>query len=55
VWTIYSAAQGTSQAPYEINSTYFWDILVGGSDPAAGYDFYLGVGSPVANNLVPRL
>ncbi len=53
--TIYRMAQGSTAAPYEINSTYFWDILVGGTDPAAGYDSYLGVGSPVANNLVPQL
>ncbi len=52
---IYRAAQGSTATPYEINSSYFWDILVGSTDPTAGYDAYLGVGSPVANNLVPQL
>ena len=52
---IYRAAQSGTVAPYEINSSCFWDILVGGTDSSAGYDSYLGVGSPVANNLVPQL
>jgi subtilase family serine protease len=54
---LYKAAQGTVQGDgkYEINSTYFWDISVGGTDPTDGYDSHLGLGSPVGNNLVPHL
>jgi subtilase family serine protease len=54
---LYKAAQGTVQGDgnYEINATYFWDILVRGADPSDGYDSFLGIGSPVGNNLVPHL
>jgi subtilase family serine protease len=54
---LYQAAQGAVQSDgnYEINSTYFWDISVGGTDPTDGYDSFLGIGSPVGNNLVSHL
>jgi subtilase family serine protease len=61
---IYSAANGgstTTYGGYAISSSYFHDITSGddgsASDDSAyvGYDLVTGVGSPMANNLVPEL
>jgi len=61
---IYSAANGgstTTYGGYTINSTYFHDITSGDDGSAqdnsayVGYDLVTGVGSPLANNLVPEL
>jgi subtilase family serine protease len=57
---LYSIA-ATSTAPPYITAAFLNDIISGsdGSDPddfsIPGYDFVTGLGSPVANNLVPAL
>jgi subtilase family serine protease len=59
--TIYSLAQGSITTPFTVNSAYFFDVTQGsnGSDPddnaAFPYDLVTGVGTPVANILVPAL
>jgi subtilase family serine protease len=56
--TIYSLAKGSVAAPYAINSTYFYDITQGnngGYTALPGYDYVTGLGSPLANKLVPAL
>ena len=56
---LYSLAQ--YNGTYAVNSSYFFDITSGnnGTDPdeysVVGYDLVTGVGSPVANNLLPAL
>jgi hypothetical protein len=57
---LYSAASTSATPPY-VNPDYFIDIASGsnGTDPddfaISGYDFVTGLGSPMANNLVPAL
>jgi hypothetical protein len=57
---LYSIASTATNPPYA-SSDYFLDIASGanGSDPddfsIPGYDFVTGLGSPMANNLVPTL
>ena len=58
--TLYSLAR-VAPTPYSINSTYFFDVASGsnGGDPddisGPGYDLVTGLGTPVANALVPAL
>ena len=57
---LYSIAATSTMPPY-ITAAYLNDIISGsdGGDAddvsLAGYDFVTGLGSPVANNLVPAL
>jgi subtilase family serine protease len=57
---LYAVAASGTYPPY-INPAYFNDMTSGsnGSDPddfaVVGYDYVTGLGSPVANNLVPAL
>lgn len=56
-----TAVYSQAGTPNVVNATYYFDITSGndGSDPddyaVAGYDLVTGLGSPVANNLVPAL
>ncbi len=55
---IYPLAQGSTTTPYTVNPTYFYDVSSGGNGgytAAAPYDYVTGLGSPVANTLVPAL
>jgi subtilase family serine protease len=55
---LYSLAQGSTTMPYAINSAYFYDVSQGnngGYVAAPQYDFVTGLGSPIANALVPAL
>jgi subtilase family serine protease len=56
---IYSLAKGPMVAGvYTINSTYFFDVSFGDNgifNAGPRYDFVTGLGSPVANTLVPAL
>jgi trimeric autotransporter adhesin len=50
------ALGGTSDSPANYNE-YFHDITVGnnGNSAGTGYDLVTGIGSPIANNLLPAL
>jgi subtilase family serine protease len=55
---LYPLAQGSTTVPYTINPAYFYDVSQGsngGYDAGPPYDFVTGLGSPVANALVPAL
>jgi uncharacterized membrane protein len=55
---LYPLAKGSSTVPYTINPAYFYDVSQGsngGYDAGPPYDFVTGLGSPVANALVPAL
>ena len=59
---IYSVAQGSpATSPYTVNSAYFFDVATGSNGGDAddlsgpGYDLVTGVGTPVANTMVPAL
>src|SRR5436190_5558626 len=55
---IYPLAKGSTTTPYTINPAYFYDVTQGsngGYNAGAPYDFVTGLGSPVANALVPAL
>lgn len=59
--SLYAMAKGATTPPYPINGGYFLDITSGsnGPDPddsaAFPYDLVTGVGTPLANLLVPAL
>ncbi len=55
---LYSIAKGSTTTPYAVNGTYFYDVSQGSNGAySAGppYDFVTGLGSSVANMLVPAL
>jgi subtilase family serine protease len=55
---IYPLAKGSTTVPYAVNPAYFYDVSQGnngGYDAGPPYDFVTGLGSPVANALVPAL
>ena len=56
--SIYSKAKGSTTTPYLVNSTYFYDVSSGNNGTytaAPPYDFVTGLGSLVANTLLPAL
>ena len=56
--SLYSLAQGSTTTPYTVNPAYFYDVSQGNNGgylATAQYDFVTGLGSPVANALVPAL
>jgi subtilase family serine protease len=55
---LYTLAKSSSTTPYAINGTYFYDVSSGSNgaySAAPTYDFVTGLGSPIANALVPAL
>ena len=55
---LYPLAQGSSTIPYSVNPQYFYDVSSGNNgaySAAPPYDFVTGLGSPVANVLLPAL
>jgi subtilase family serine protease len=56
--SIYSKAKGSTTTPYSVSPTYFYDVSSGNNGTytaAPPYDFVTGVGSLVANTLLPAL
>ena len=55
---VYPLAQSGTTVPYAVNPAYFYDVSQGnngGYDAGPPYDFVTGLGSPMANTLVPAL
>jgi subtilase family serine protease len=56
--TLYPLARGGTSIPYTVNPAYLYDVTQGnngGYNAGATYDFVTGLGSAVANALVPAL
>jgi subtilase family serine protease len=53
----YSVGQGSATTPYAINGAYFFDVTQGnnGNSATPGYDVVTGLGSPLANALIPAM
>ena len=56
--SLYALAKGSTTTPYTVNPAYFYDVSSGNNgayNAAPPYDFVTGLGSPIANALVPAL
>jgi subtilase family serine protease len=56
--SLYPLAQGSTTTPYTVNPAYFYDVSSGNNgaySAAPPYDFVTGLGSPLANALLPGL